>query len=650
MQRVLYFDISAIIIMVILLFSIFFHKMTKGITNRAFILEVLSCLAVAAFDIACELCGTCLLPTPGNILLREIMTYGYFIFRPLTAAIYVVYLISYTDTWHKVKKDLGLFLLLITPYAIVIGSLIYNVFTQKVFFIDEQLRYVRGEYIFIIYVCASFYLAFGLYYLAKNRAAFTREKWFGSFSMFPLTIIAIMIQMLYSNLLVEVFATVVSILFLIITVQRPDENVNPVVGIRNYQAYTNDLKRCFYNEKPIDIISIYVLNYNSIISALGEETSIKIIRMSVSMFDEIFKRHDVKADLYYLDQGRFSIVLSMGECVKTQELAEDISKILKKGITILDFDLLLVAQICVIHCPKDVKDFEAFTVLDNVLKKQTVCEESLLYASDIISQSGFEIKSKIDSIINNALTEKKFEMYYQPIYSTTEHRFNSAEALIRLFDEKYGFIPPDVFIPAAEQSGAIHQIGDFIFKEICKFIKSEEFSDLGLDYIEINLSVAQCMQTNLAKKLLAIMRKYDVPPEKINFEITETAVENSLDIMVENLNLLSKEGITFSLDDYGTGYSNIKRIITLPLSIAKLDKSFIDEIHDPDHQVIVTNTVKMLKELNLKIVSEGVETESQLQFLNELGCDYIQGYYFSKPLPEEEFVSFIKEHNTKATV
>ena len=146
------------------------------------------------------------------------------------------------------------------------------------------------------------------------------------------------------------------------------------------------------------------------------------------------------------------------------------------------------------------------------------------------------------------------------------------------------------------------------------------------------------------------MRKYDVPPEKINFEITETAVENSLDIMVENLNLLSKEGITFSLDDYGTGYSNIKRIITLPLSIAKLDKSFIDEIHDPDHQVIVTNTVKMLKELNLKIVSEGVETESQLQFLNELGCDYIQGYYFSKPLPEEEFVSFIKEHNTKATV
>ena len=153
------------------------------------------------------------------------------------------------------------------------------------------------------------------------------------------------------------------------------------------------------------------------------------------------------------------------------------------------------------------------------------------------------------------------------------------------------------------------------------------------------------MQDNLANDLLEILYKYDVSPKRINLEITETAMENSYDIMMKNLNTLAREGITFSLDDYGTGFSNIQRIITMPLSIVKLDKSFIDEINNPDYQAIVINTIRMLKELNLEILSEGVEQEGQLGFLSEQNCDYIQGYYFSKPLPEEEFVRFMRERN-----
>ena len=262
-----------------------------------------------------------------------------------------------------------------------------------------------------------------------------------------------------------------------------------------------------------------------------------------------------------------------------------------------------------------------------------------------MGQSGFEIKGNIDSIINEALKKNRFELHYQPIYSTKQKRFSSAEVLIRLFDDEYGYIPPDLFIPAAEKSGAIYQIGIFVFEETCRFIKSEAFKELGLEYVEINLSVAQCMQDNLANDLLEILYKYDVSPKRINLEITETAMENSYDIMMKNLNTLAREGITFSLDDYGTGFSNIQRIITMPLSIVKLDKSFIDEINNPDYQAIVINTIRMLKELNLEILSEGVEQEGQLGFLSEQNCDYIQGYYFSKPLPEEEFVRFMRERN-----
>jgi len=215
--------------------------------------------------------------------------------------------------------------------------------------------------------------------------------------------------------------------------------------------------------------------------------------------------------------------------------------------------------------------------------------------------------------------------------------------LVRLRDKKYGYVSPDLFIPAAEKNGAIYQIGEFVFEEVCKFLKSPEFLELGLDCIEINLSVAQCMQPDLAKHLIQIAKKHDVSPRLINLEITETAVENSREVMLNNLKELEAAGFRLSLDDYGIGYSNIQRIATLPLDIVKLDKTFVDRVQQDNMQIILSNTIRMLKDLNLQIVVEGVETAEQLEYISGLHCDYIQGFYFSRPLPKKEFTSFIEK-------
>ena len=201
-------------------------------------------------------------------------------------------------------------------------------------------------------------------------------------------------------------------------------------------------------------------------------------------------------------------------------------------------------------------------------------------------------------------------VYYQPIYSVREQRFNSAEALLRLKDEKYGFISPEIFIPAAEKSGAIHKIGAFVLEEVCRFIASEEYKMLNIDYIEINLSVAQCMENNLASQVLETLDKYNVLPSQINLEVTETAASDSQKTMIENLSALNDAGISFSLDDFGTGYSNMRRIASLPLDIVKLDKSFADLEGNPRLQIVLHNTIKMIKDMDMQIVVEGVETEN----------------------------------------
>ena len=251
----------------------------------------------------------------------------------------------------------------------------------------------------------------------------------------------------------------------------------------------------------------------------------------------------------------------------------------------------------------------------------------------------------MDMILENAVSADEFEIYYQPIFSLREERFTSAEALIRLKTEKYGYISPEIFIPAAEKSGSIHRIGQIVMEKVCEFIGSEQFAQLGLDYIEINLSPAQCMEDNLAKKLIEIMKKNNVLPDQVNFEITETASGEIQNTIMKNIRTLHSAGISLSLDDFGTGYSNMTRIAALPFRIIKLDKTFTRIDSNPNMVIVLENVIKMIKALNMKIVVEGIETKELVEKFRKLDCEYIQGFYYSKPLPKEKFVEFMLMNN-----
>ena len=154
----------------------------------------------------------------------------------------------------------------------------------------------------------------------------------------------------------------------------------------------------------------------------------------------------------------------------------------------------------------------------------------------------------------------------------------------------------------------------------------------------------QCTQTNLERKVLGYLKKYGVNPAQINFEITESTADSSTDIVDVNMRKLTEAGITFSLDDYGTGYSNTSRILELPFRIVKLDKSLVSKVSDSRMYIMLKSTIRAMKDIGMEIVVEGVEDEEALKLFTDLECDYIQGYYFSKPLPEKAFIEFMKSN------
>lgn len=338
-----------------------------------------------------------------------------------------------------------------------------------------------------------------------------------------------------------------------------------------------------------------------------------------------------------------------GLCKHSAYAASLINDALHQTVKIDKFDLNLIPYVCLAKCPEDIDNFQS------LISFGTDFHEKLPYNGEVIHADGSTVKRMVslltgmDSIIERALANHGFHVYYQPIYSIEKKRFVSAEALLRLIDEKEGFISPEIFIPAAEKSGAIHKIGDYVLTEVFQFIASSEYKKLGLEYIEINLSVSQCMHHGLADSILESMSRYGVSSNQVNLEITESAASYDQSVMSENLEQLSAAGLTFSLDDYGTGYSNMYRIAALPLKIVKLDKTFVNN-QNSKMWTILQNTVRMIKELNMEIVVEGIETEEMVKKFSDLKCDFIQGYFFSKPIPQREFVEFIDRWNNRQKV
>ena len=194
-----------------------------------------------------------------------------------------------------------------------------------------------------------------------------------------------------------------------------------------------------------------------------------------------------------------------------------------------------------------------------------------------------------------------------------------------------------------EISQRINKLDEIVFEKVCKFIADNDMDELGLDYIETNLSEVQLADENLANRYLEIINKYGVDHKYINLEITESAEADRTSSIQKNLTHFINNGISLSLDDYGTGYSNLSYVATMPVKIIKFDKIMTDEYFSGSKAKFVMDySIRMFKAMDLKVVSEGVETKNQLKALSLLGVDFIQGYYFSRPIPMDEFIVFVK--------
>lgn len=245
---------------------------------------------------------------------------------------------------------------------------------------------------------------------------------------------------------------------------------------------------------------------------------------------------------------------------------------------------------------------------------------------------------------DSAVEAHEFIVYYQPKYSLLTNRFEGAEALVRWQTRDLGMMPPAVFIPLFEKNGSILTLDQYVFTTVCQDIRRWLDQGIQVAPISVNLSRLHLYQTSFIDQYISILNKYQIPRSSIQLELTETVFFNSEDILTDAMNHLRQQGIKILMDDFGSGYSSINMLKNIPIDILKLDKGLIDDTENsPSGQTILKYIISLSHELGLKVVAEGVETKEQFDILDQLDCDYIQGYYCSRPMDTPSYEALIKD-------
>ena len=496
-----------------------------------------------------------------------------------------------------------------------------------------RVVYTAGPAVLSTYAFAGGFVVFNIIFtIAHRKQANARRSqvilcwmaiWFG----------AAFVQFLNNELLLMGYAGALGILVIFFRLENPEYLTDRVTGLYNQEGLLLYARKLYNREKNFSLLSVW---WNLGVSQADEGEREQAVMLAFARRlpkldnTRVFKMADDEVWMVFEDQ----------------EHVEDTIEKVKSFVEYGRRELGGMAQAAFTYMPDAalVGDYQEMVHLMQYARwKSSDHSGSNFKRVDMDFVEQMRKEKRMEQMLEEAMKEDRIEVFYQPIFSTAEKKFVSAEALVRMRDRDGNLVPPGVFVSVAEANGKILQLGEIVFKKVCRFFTRERLEQYGLHYVEVNLSVVQCGYPGLAEEYMGIMEKYQSNPQYINLEITESASLAAKKTLLENMHRLMEYGVHFSLDDFGTGQSNLNYIVDMPVSIVKFDREMSQAFfRDEKAKYVLNAAMQMIHGMKLKIVSEGIETEEQYRAMEELSIDYIQGYYFSRPLPEAAFLEFLR--------
>ena len=436
-----------------------------------------------------------------------------------------------------------------------------------------------------------------------------------------------------------------------------------VTNLPNRLLLTEELDRALYacrkNDQLLALLAIDLDEFKRVNDSLGHSVGDEVLRNVSDILRSSVRQQDLSSTFHRIEDGADVVISRMGgdefvvvlSDIRTVEdsaiVARRIQKNLNQAITIEGKEIVLSCSIGISAYPNDCDDAES--LLKNAVSAmnhaKSAGRDRYQFYNSSMNARAFE-RLSMEANLRKALEADQLELFFQPKIDVRTQTVVGAEALIRWIHPELGVISPIEFIPVAEETGLVLPIGEWIIESAAQTIKSWQTGELKDLKIAINVSAAQFAAPNLPGIFAKIIGESRVPAERLEIEITESLLMHDVNEVLEQLVALKEQGIDIWIDDFGTGYSSLSYLKQLPITGLKIDQSFVREMASNENDSAIVNAVVGLaKNLQLGVVAEGVEEQEQLTLLDQQNCDVAQGFYFSRPVPKNEFESWVMRHN-----
>ena len=551
---------------------------------------------------------------------------------------------NYVLSLFHYKKKINAYCII--SYSVIIIAILFvwtNPFTDLYFYVDETGTFRAGMARNIMNVLYLFIIFLTLY-VAWDKG---KKKNPGLLRLILIVDILITISEILGNILkmnMEVTMVVANLCAYLVyfSLRSPDYYVDIRTGRFNLNGFIEVLREKYDYDESVSCFIIRVKNYHAICRIYDEE-SLQEVQKQIA---EIVKFKSGDKDIYHIGAATFAVLVDGTEEVK--ELYDKLVKVmpyqwnLKREAVSHEYSYYYVTF------PEDSDDIEDIIQRIHYARsdhKGHHKPNELIHLRTEALADATRFK-EVAHRIEEAILDNSLELNFQPIYSFAENRITSLEVLSRLKDDNHKYINPEYFIHVAEINHTIIQLSRQMFEKTCRFAVNNNIFDKGINDMNINISPIQCQDEHLVDELKRIAAKYRIPLKRFHFEITESKLTDA-NAVFDTLTKLRKCGAKVALDDFGTGYSNIASIMLMPIDFVKIDKSLLWSYASGDNEFL-NELMPMIRSEGKKIIAEGIETEEHIEILRKMGGDFLQGYYYSKPLNEKDFIRFIDAQNEKS--
>ena len=643
------FQIASLSILLILEVIYFLRPKIKLLSNRIFTVLMISSFFYLIFDFATVFALVYYDTTPKWFVRFTHQGFIVFLYVALSSIYLYIDMINRNQRRYT-KPELSL---IITSYVFAFASV---VFAPIEYYIEDDGIYSYGLMVNCVYAVLIIYSGLTVFQTLRHLndkehrkqqicVLMTMVLWIGFGG----------IQIIEPKILISSVGLSAIILLMFLSLENPSEYLDSETRAFNYYALKTVLQEYMSRGKNYAIVSME-LDEASIIENYASNNVISEILVEIKGFVE----KSFKTPCYRMNRMTLAFIMDNKKINKLDSCLEILADRFSRTWELHDRSVRLNAHANVLLCPED------FPFDGQILELLDFAEDSETYGRSIgfirrIDDKARErrVRSRqIIHIVSDAIKNNAIEMFYQPIYCLAEKRYTNVEALVRLKDEStIGYISPEEFIPLAEKKGMIMPLSNLIFNKVFSFMSVNSLRKKHMNHVEVNLSGLQSVDANLPKLMKSLLMKYNISPDCVNLEITESIAVTSGYMLKKNMEELRKFGCSFAMDDFGTGYSNLSRIAKADFELIKIDKSLLWPCFKENGtegtknaKILLENMISMLLKMGRKIVVEGIETKEQFEYLESLGITYAQGFYFSKPLCEDDFLKFIEEKNCKPVV